>query len=285
MIRSRYLWGIYLMGVCCLLSACDLKQEADESSQVEISREDAGFLEASEMTKEDASAEASAQEGTDLEATDDFGESAGFMKETPFYVYNNPDGERFLMMYYDEKTQTGGGVFHYGKTNKESGEDDEYTFSFQDVETHEWSGYPIGNYLETTTVLGDSGAGQVKYYVENREYDESGRISHYDSNGVIPGTGLQDYITILSMDFDYHDNGKLKKRMYAHNAYLFSEKDMEVESCFDEQGRLMYEAEYGRDGRLEYYYIYEGDSSLPRYCLVLDLRGNVRMSEFWKYSM
>lgn len=308
--RFRYVSMAFILGAGCLLAACSTQQGEVESSQVQMSQETVETTETVESTEllpeeptssseEEKVSEFIVSEGgisvfldqKPLEeanvryiSADGFLQDFGFADQEPFYEYYDPDGNLIMTLYYDEETELGCGLRYYGQEDDAFTEGGVYGFSFQGVQNSEWTGYPVQNYMALTTIYGDTGANQVNYYVENKEYDGAGRLSHYDSQGVIPGTGLQNYLTVLSMDFSYHSNGKLQKRAYTHSSQLFPTSGMTLESYFDEQGRLTYEDEYITHGSLDYYYIYDGDNSTPKYRLTLDFMHSIWMPVLEKYG-
>lgn len=293
--RMKCLSMVYILSAFCLLAACG-KQNDTESSPVQMSQEtvptsevvestEASSEETTSSVEEEKVSEFIVEEGgisvflaqNPLEEAnvryihaEGFLQDYGFAEAEPFYEYYDPDGTLIMTLYYDEETELGCGLRYYDEADDTSTEGGVYGFSFQGVQNSEWTGYPVQNYMALTTMEGDTGASQVSYYVENKDYDGAGRLSHYESHGVIPGTGLQNYITVLSMDYQYHSNGKLKMRAYSHSSQLFATSGMTRVSYFDEQGRLLYEDEYITHGSLDHYYIYEEDNSTPKYRLTLD---------------
>ena len=110
--------------------------------------------------------------------------------------------------------------------------------------------------------------GTIPSYIEeeNIEYDDAGRVAHYEAYGTIDG----ELVRILNMYYEYDDNGTLRQRRYYHYHLAFSTTSQYWYSYFDELGRLEYEDIYLTHGSLEYYYIYTDESDEPAYSLSLD---------------
>ncbi len=308
--RFRYLSMVFILSAGCLLAACKTKQGEQTSTQAQIDQETVPTSEVTESTEvsseesvpsseEEKGSEFIVEEGgisvfLDQNAleeanvryinADGFLQDFGFADKEPFYEYYDSEGNLLMKLYYDEETELGCGLRYCGEADETFTEGGVYGFSFQGVENSEWTGYPVQNYMAITSIYGDSGASQVNYFVETKEYDGAGRLSHYDSQGVIPGTGLSNYVTVLSMNFYYHSNGNLKMREYAHSSQLFATSGMTLNSYFDEQGRLVYEDEYITHGSLDHYYIYEGDNSTPKYRLTLDFMHSSWMPVLEKFG-
>lgn len=194
----------------------------------------------------------------------DFLSRYGFGESDPFYEYALPDGSMRLVLYYDEATGLGCGLRYYQRTPDEWTTSGVYGFSFMGLEeTDLWT-----DRLDVDYTKFESCWGTIPSYIEeeNIEYDDAGRVAHYEAYGTIDG----ELVRILNMYYEYDDNGTLRQRRYYHYHLAFSTTSQYWYSNFDEFGRLEYEDIYLTHGSLEYYYIYTDESDEPTYSLSLD---------------
>lgn len=194
----------------------------------------------------------------------DFLSQYGFGESDPFYEYALPDGSMRLVLYYDEATGLGCGLRYYQRTPDEWTTSGVYGFSFMGLEeTDLWT-----DRLDVDYTKFESCWGTIPSYIEeeNIEYDDAGRVAHYEAYGTIDG----ELVRILNMYYEYDDNGTLRQRRYYHYHLAFSTTSQYWYSNFDEFGRLEYEDIYLTHGSLEYYYIYTDESDEPAYSLSLD---------------
>lgn len=201
----------------------------------------------------------------------DFVAGNGFGEADPFYEYCIPDGQKILTLYYDEATEKGCGIRYYEWDPSTFTTTGMYGFVFEGLE----EGIERGireDYLKPESVDGTDGSDEVEEFKENTEYDDQGRIIHYDATGLLsflaedntePGM-------VLWIDYDYYDNGNLKSRSYWHNGYIFGTWYSHWGCYFDEQGRIAYEDIYITHGSWDTYYIYKDDTKEPAYILDLD---------------
>lgn len=203
--------------------------------------------------------------------------------EKPFYEYFQQDGKKQLSLYYNEQTKKGFGIRYYEYDSDVFSTTDMYTFTFWGVEEGQWDG--LIDYHKQVSVDGGNGSASVEEYEENYEYDSEGKVTHFDSTGVL--TFLAENNTeeqfVMKIDYEYYENGNLKHRAYWHNPWIFSSTSTTWESFFDEQGRVEYEDVYITHGSFEYYYIYSDSGSRPIYVLKLDNNLGSWIPEFTKY--
>ena len=294
------------VGISSLLASCANKaetSEADISQPVGQIRQETGKT---PTFAEDAGANAAT---TDVSADEndkgitvyidqnDFSESNawypdiesflqdfGFAGQAPFYEYYDPDGSLRMSFYYNETTEEGCGVRYYDGASDMFVTEGIYGFTFQGVSNQEWSGWEGGDGIVVPSESGEIIAEEVKDYTENVEYDEGGRITHFDAQGILTEMGDTTPSNIWKIDFAYHENGQLQKIDYWHTTYLFGTFSSTRESYFDDQGRLLYEDVYVTHGSMDYYYLYEGDSETPKYCLHLDFMHSTWIPEFTIYG-
>lgn len=213
--------------------------------------------------------------------------SAGFADQEPFYEYDNDDGSKRLVLYYDEETEKGCGIRYYERTPDIVVTSGVYGFTFEKAKATErtWE-ITERDYKKPATVDGYTGENDVSEYRENYEYDSAGRITHYDSRGILTFWSEDETEPryILAIDYEYGEDGKLRHRMYWHNSMVFGTYCTTWESWFDEQGRIEYEDIYITHGSLDYYYIYADDNRQSDYVLVLDNNCGWWVPEFTVYE-
>lgn len=193
----------------------------------------------------------------------------GVVDAEPFYEYYNPDGTKRLTLYYNEETEEGCGIRYYERDPSTFETSGMYGFTFTGMSEEQWDGSQR-EYLKQESVDGNNGASMINEYQENYEYDSAGRITHFDSTGIIDWLSDDETKNILWIDYEYDENGNLKHRSYYHNPYVFGTWYSAWESYFDEFGRVEYEDVYITHGSLDYYYIYSDNSDQPAYELMLD---------------
>ena len=210
----------------------------------------------------------------------------GFSGTVPFYTYSLPDNTSWLTLYYDEQAQFGCGVLYRTWTLYTSEVvSAEYGFTFHGPEAkpESWEDNLQVDYMKLESVDGGT-ASESPEYKEHIEYDESGRVTHYESSGILDYMGDDlDPETLLQIDFIYDENGTLIERDYHHNGNAFGTGYSTWNSYFDNLGRLEYEYIYITHGGWYYYYIYTDESDMPAYCLHLDDNGGYWIADFIEY--
>lgn len=189
-----------------------------------------------------------------------------FDDKAPLIDYYDAEGEHQITVYYDRSQDLGCSILTEWNGNRKG-----YIFKCRDKK--DWTGYGI-DYNALTTLDGynpKDGAETMEGYEEKIEYDEQGRIVFFESSAISDISGLEGARErILTIEFEYYDNGNIKYRRYSANHLMFATTGSPTESYFDEQGRLVYEWAYITHGSLHDYYVYEGDSKEPSYILRLD---------------
>ncbi|MDE6923942.1 MAG: hypothetical protein K2P59_01590, partial [Acetatifactor sp.] len=209
----------------------------------------------------------------------------GFEDREPYYEYFTEDGTLQLELYYDASVGLGCGL-RYG-----SGEDTEPKgFLFNGSRNYTYcrdfmnSG---GTDTDPYSVLpfdGGDGKDGVEDYEESVIYREDGRPAGFTSRGWVTYlTEKRETIRILQIDWTYREDGTLQKRDYWHNGMIFGTWYSTRQSYYDEQERLVYEHCYVTHGSVDYYYIYEGESEVPTYCLIMDHNLNLLCAELLEY--
>lgn len=188
----------------------------------------------------------------------------GFGESAPFYEYALSDDSVRLVLYYDEATGLGCGLRYYQRDPDEWTTSGVYGFSFMGLEeTDLWT-----DRLDVDYTKFESCWGTIPSFIEeeNIEYDDAGRVAHYEAYGPID----EERVCVLNMYYEYDDNGTLRQRRYYHDPLAFSTTSQYWYSYFDELGRLEYEDIYITHGSLEHYYIYTDEGDEPVYSLSLD---------------
>lgn len=212
---------------------------------------------------------------------EDFLSQYGFAESTPFYEYALPDDSVRLVLYYDEATGLGCGLRYFQRDPSDWTTSGIYGFSFMGAENADdsWMDKLNVDYTKFESWLGDTVSSWSSCEEEIIEYDDAGRVAHYEANGTMDGYPVQ----LLSMYYEYDDNGTLRQRRYYHYHLAFSSTSQTWYSYFDELGRLAYESQYITHGWLEYYYIYKDGSGEPAYGLFLDDNCGTWMPEFVQF--
>lgn len=206
----------------------------------------------------------------------DFLSRYGFGESDPFYEYALPDGSMRLVLYYDEATGLGCGLRYYQRDPDEWATSGVYGFSFIGLveESNLWTDRLNVDYTKFESWTGVYSSS----WDENIEYDDAGRVAHYEAYAPVDG----EQVRILNMYYEYDDNGTLRQRRYYHYHLKFSSTFQYWYSYFDELGRVEYERAYITHGSLEYYYIYLDGSDEPAYSLFLDKSWNWWIPDFAK---
>lgn len=117
---------------------------------------------------------------------DSFLSQYGFAESTPFYEYALPDGNIRLTLYYDEKTGLGCGIRHFERDPSDIMTSGLCGFTFvgmSDETGNLWGGLSV-DYTKFETCDGDNGSAYVSAYKENKEYNDAGKVVHFDSSGL-----------------------------------------------------------------------------------------------------
>lgn len=183
----------------------------------------------------------------------------------PFFISEEAAGIPALTLYYNEKTETGIGFL---------GEEPCTAFGFSGVVSASEGMQGVWERWETAGAVPPMGEPvEIKGYHAEREYDTAGRLIRFRSYGDLSDIGQPEEAWITDAEYAYSENGVLRRRKWARNPWANEAGTtyLSIESCFDLLGRVAYENCYITHGSMEFYYIYEGDSMDPVYCLFLDL--------------
>ncbi len=208
----------------------------------------------------------------------------GFDGQEPFFAYSDEDGQILLELYYDKATLVGCGLLYpsdpdwppEGFLFNGSGN---YRY-YRDFMPAGEAGKDPYSFLSFD---GSDGKSEVKDYEESVLYREDGRPLHFDSRGEADSLSENETQTILGMDWYYREDGTLREKSYHHNDLIFGSWYSSRQSCYDERERLVREHCYVTYGSVDYYYIYEGEGSVPEYCLIIDHNLNLLCAELLEY--
>lgn len=115
-------------------------------------------------------------------------------------------------------------------------------------------------------------------YEEEKQYYGYLNILKYDrENNCFRGRMLtevcQGQDTIVCVKYFYREDGTLERKECYFNDRVFGTTRCSEKYYYDEQERLKYVSAYITHGTLRDYYIYEGESLEPAYCLGVDFTG------------
>ncbi len=208
---------------------------------------------------------------------EDFLAKYGFEGRKPFYCYYDENNELNLELYYDADTKLGCGIQYTEYDAEMSG----FAFCGFSQELN----WDVPNPYSLLTVSGESVNKEMDGFEEEMEYNENNQICYYQATGFVElSEETDEKDVILEIKFIYREDGTLCKKEYYHNSLVFGTAYMTQTSYFDETERLTYEHSYITHGSLDNYYIYEGDSKIPSYCLSIDNMGTTPYPVLYKYK-
>lgn len=213
-------------------------------------------------------------ENIDYESREELLSDCGFQDEEPYYQYFDRYGNTELELWFDESAGKGCGFYYSYGFNYDL---DKVTwctgFIFEGISVGEW----VDDTYSLLTWEGTDAAEQEDVTQVIYGYADNGELSSYEVRGITEyvrfqweeGVESSDDM-LLSIDWIYRSDGTLYRKYYAHDAMSFATTGQSQRVYYDEQGRPIYKYEYITHGSYDYYYIYEGDDTIPKYCLLLD---------------
>lgn len=187
------------------------------------------------------------------------------MEDKLFFRYEEDEADAcdYLEVYYDEPNESGAGV---------------YCIQYSDGDTY-YSGFDITDCIHRSwednrfDIIKDE-QNLLEEYDFDEEYNEHGQIVKLETKGEITGWSDGPYEdTIVCVEYFYREDGTLERKECYFNDRVFGTTRCSETYYFDEQERLKYVSAYITHGTLQDYYIYEGDSLEPAYCLGVDFMG------------
>jgi len=200
-------------------------------------------------------------------------EEYGSGDKEPDYESYDERGDLRLELYVDETSGTACGFAHdYRYTDDLEKREYLYGFTIDAIREQEWEEPDPFN---MKSVDGTDGANEVEEYEESLDCREDGRPDYFESQGHIgwlrdSGAPEEEKDILLQISYIYRDDGTLYYRGYRHNSDVFGTTFCDLNSYYDEAGRISYEDGYITHGTYFYYYFYEDDGKKPKYCLALD---------------
>ena len=207
----------------------------------------------------------------------------GFQDAEPFYEYYDRFGDLELELYFDEDAGKGCGFYYWHRFNFELEEIiDCHGFIFGGLNKSEWED-------DTYSLLTYDGEDVREYAGVNTlyKYNADEKLTAFEASGYmeIEYEGESGYTeqSLLSMDWTYRDDGTLYRKNYHHESRRFSTASQSQHIYYDELGRQIYRYAYITHGSLAYYYIYDGEGTKPKYCLLTDWNGASPVTEMIVY--
>lgn len=235
---------------------------------------DADWLEESKCIRVDVAKSTSMEHYWYLNE-ESFVEDFGFAGKTPFYEYNDLEGKLYMKLYFDEERKKGCGIIYLDH-------DWNYGFVLSEVVHGEWAG--IVDYFEIGCAYGNGDTGKNladESYEENYEYDNEGRVTHFESTGLFDWYSEEpERCIIMELDFEYDKKGKLLERSYCHATRAFGSTYACWDCVFDEQERILYERIYVTHGDVQNFYIYFSDGEKPDYVLLVDSGWDISFTKY-----
>lgn len=227
-------------------------------------------------------------ENIDYESRDALLVDNGFQDTEAFYRYYDDYGNLELELYLDESSGKGCG-FHYSHGFNYDLEKVIWSingFIFEGIGTIEWED-------DTFSLLTWEG-------MDAREHEDVTQVIYgYADNGELSSyevRGITEYVrfqweegveslddTLLSIDWVYRSDGTLYRKYYHHDSMSFATTGQSQWVYYDELGRPVYRHEYITHGSYDYYYIYDRENTIPKYCLSLDQNGGYSIPLMYVY--
>ena len=208
----------------------------------------------------------------------------GFLDAEPFYQYYDRFGNLEMELYFNEETGKGCGFCYW------------YRFNYELEEIAHCSGFIFGGLYEqeweddTYSLLTFSGEDAEEYAdIPDTLYDYNAddKLTTFEVSGYMEieqnGELVYRDQPILSMEWIYRDDGTLYRKYYHHEQRCFGTTDQSQYIYYDELGRQVYRYAYITHGSCDYYYIYDGEKTVPKYCLFIDWNGASPVTEMIRY--
>ena len=203
----------------------------------------------------------------------------GFVQTEPYYEYYDRFHNLIMELYFDPKAGRGCGIcYHYFYNDNLDKRASREGFVFDEVKSGLWERQDTFSELP---VSGKDASAYASGYREIYEYTDDGCLSSFEARGMMMCEHEPVEVSLLSVDYIYRNDGTLCHKQYHHWPMTFGTTGQTQSGDYDEQGRLVFWYGYITHGAMEKYYIYEGSSMEPKYCLLLDWGGAyVEMTAF-----
>ena len=130
------------------------------------------------------------------------------------------------------------------------------------------------------TPWGTDGSEVVSGFRSQYSYRADGKPEEFKATGT-DDAGNQ--VDVLDVTFSYWDDGSLLSKSYFHNQLLFGTAYFSTQMYYTSYERLDYARCYLSHGSLELFYFYDGESTSPSYCLMLDNDGGLYFPTLFAY--
>ncbi|SCJ42461.1 Methicillin resistance mecR1 protein [uncultured Flavonifractor sp.] len=227
----------------------------------------------------------------------------GFDWGDMYYVYCTPqDGTLQLQLWFDPETGKGCG-FRYVWEGADGplAVPDIYAFGFHGVTAPtEWDDPYICGLLgnadaySVLTPWGTDGSEAVSdfqsaYFCRNGDNLEPLPANWAEGErkpDLFKATGTDangESVNVLDITFSYWDDGSLLRKAYHHNTAFFGSTYFCTYMYYGSNECLSHAAAYTTSGSLEFFYLYDGDSVSPTFCLMLNNNGGFSFPTMFRY--
>lgn len=227
----------------------------------------------------------------------------GFDWGDMYYVYCTPqDGTLQLQLWFDPETGKGCG-FRYVWEGADGplAVPDIYAFGFHGVTAPtEWDDpYTCGllgnaDAYSVLTPWGTDGSEAVSdfqsaYFCRNGDNLEPLPANWAEGErkpDLFKATGTDangESVNVLDITFSYWDDGSLLRKAYHHNTAFFGSTYFCTYMYYGSNECLSHAAAYTTSGSLEFFYLYDGDSVSPTFCLMLNNNGGFSFPTMFRY--
>ncbi|MCI5926971.1 MAG: hypothetical protein MRZ73_00295 [Pseudoflavonifractor capillosus] len=227
----------------------------------------------------------------------------GFDWGDMYYVYCTPqDGTLQLQLWFDPETGKGCG-FRYAWEGADGplAVPDIYAFGFHGVTAPtEWDDpYTCGllgnaDAYSVLTPWGTDGSEAVSdfqsaYFCRNGDNLEPLPANWAEGErkpDLFKATGTDangESVNVLDITFSYWDDGSLLRKAYHHNTAFFGSTYFCTYMYYGSNECLSHAAAYTTSGSLEFFYLYDGDSVSPTFCLMLNNNGGFSFPTMFRY--
>lgn len=212
----------------------------------------------------------------------------GFTWDDIYAVYYSPQETLELQLWFEPDTGTGCG-FRYVWEGADGplAAPAIYAFGFHGatVPTERDDPYTCGllgnaDAYSVLTPWGTDGSEVVSGFRSQYSYRADGKPEEFKATGT-DDAGNQ--VDVLDVTFSYWDDGSLLSKSYFHNQLLFGTAYFSTQMYYTSYERLDYARCYLSHGSLELFYFYDGESTSPSYCLMLDNDGGLYFPTLFAY--
>ena len=206
-----------------------------------------------------------------------FLEEKGVANQTPFFVWGLDEHHPDCIIYYDTEKEKGC-LFRLSYSGYDLAQIVGYTLTFTEDELFkpEIPGKEESPFLFKFIELKEEKAKDICPSCDEKHTPDysNGKVSEYVATGVIPGCEEEGEQTILSLQWFYREDGSLQRRIYHHSPYSVGTAWSDVDTYYDEKGRILYENYYVTSGCHDIYAIYPENRTDAYYVDIDPMAGN-----------